>query len=243
MLLCGRRERGREARCVSVFSSSAAPVSTGETDGFIVALEEREGGKRGRQAVALLVRWGGRGQLLLLLSLVLLQDYTFLLVHCLHVVPQSSPLGTSVRTKITNMRLCPVVNVHVIVETSSLSERLLTMVATVRPFTTVDPLVSPARRKSVSFLVSKKEITKEILVYERNSCSPKSRASSKSLATVLANIGPAVRVTTLVGHQGHLHQNIYFPLCLGLDVVNDPSTLCLKQSPQIGQVKGLSPVC
>ena len=147
VLLCGRRERGREARCVSVFSSSTAPISTGETDGFIVALEEREGGKRGRQAVALLVRWGGRGQLLLLLSLVLLQDYTFLLVHCLHVVPQSSPLGTSVRTKITNMRLCPVVNVHVIVETSSLSERLLTMVATVRPFTTVDPLVSPGGKK------------------------------------------------------------------------------------------------
>ena len=147
MLLCGRRERGREARCVSVFSFSAAPISTGETDRFIVALEEREGGKRGRQAVALLVRWGGRGQLFLLLSLVLLQDYTFLLVHCLHVVPQSSPLGTSVRTKITNMRLCPVVNVHVVVETSSLSERLLTMVATVRPFTTVDPLVSPGGKK------------------------------------------------------------------------------------------------
>ena len=94
------------------------------------------------------------------------------------------------------MRLCPIVNVHVVVETCPLCECLLTLVATVRSLTAVHSLVSPGqinRFYAALFNCDKLSIEKEY--------SPETRASPKSLSTILANIRSAVRVASLVGHQ------------------------------------------
>ena len=96
------------------------------------------------------------------------------------------------------MRLCPIVNVHVVVETCPLCECLLTLVATVRSLTTVHSLVSPGEINT--FYAALFQCVK-LSSFDTSEYSPKTRASPKSLSTILANIRSAVRVASLVGHQ------------------------------------------
>ena len=94
------------------------------------------------------------------------------------------------------MRLCPVVNVHVVVETCPLCECLLTLVATVRSLTAVHSLVSPGQiNRFYAALFNCDKLSME------SEYSPKTRTTPKSLSTILANIRSAVGVASLVGHQ------------------------------------------
>ena len=155
----------------------------------------------------MLVRWRWWRHLLFL-SLIL-HNHRLFLVHGFHMAPQRSSLGSSVWAKITDMRLCSIVNMHVVVESCPLCECLLTLVATVRSLTTVHSLMSPGGMNNFRvpfFNLSLFRLFFETHIREKKYL-PETRASPKSLSTVLANKRSTIGVAPLVGHQRHLHGN------------------------------------